>query len=346
MYVLAFITAAPMLTLPASAQDKKEKQDKEQIIIRKKGDKNEKTTIVIEGDKVTVNGKPVTKEDKDVIIQRFNEDDAYIMRLPKMPRMKVNPGMRYRYDGPEGWQNEDFMKDFTFEMKSGAFLGVITNKNEKGAEISEVQKETAAEKAGLKKGDIIIKADNKKIDSPDDLVEAIRARKPNDEVTIICLRDGKEKKVKVKLGESKFPGETFQKNFEFKQDLFKKNQEMFKEQQLNFERMQPFMNGQFEREFMQIHNRPQLGATIQDTEEGNGVKVLEVEADSPAAKNGLQKDDIITEINGKKVTNVSEARASLHEKNEKNTWSLQVLRAGSPVNIDIKIPKKLNKADL
>jgi serine protease Do len=47
---------------------------------------------------------------------------------------------------------------------------------------------------------------------------------------------------------------------------------------------------------------------IQDTEEGTGVKVLDVEAASAAATAGLMKDDVITEIGGVKVTNTDEAR--------------------------------------
>lgn len=348
LYTLALVAATQVLTVTASAQYKKEKEKekiekKEQIIIRKKGDKTEKTTIVIEGDKVTVNGKPVEKGDKDIIIERFDGDDAFIMRMPKVPGMKGYPKM-YRFEGPE-W-NQEFMKEFKFDMKGGAFLGVITNENDKGAAIDEVQKETAAEKAGLQKGDIITKVGDKKIDGPDDLVEAITAKKPNDEVEITYLRDGKEKKAKVKLGESKFPGEMFQHNMELKNELFKEKQRVFQDRQFDFQYRMPQKFKQFEGDMLLMHNRPQLGATIQDTEEGNGVKVLEVDKDSPAAKNGLQKDDIITEINGKKVENVGNAREALREKNEKNVWNLKVTRGGNPVNIEVKIPKKLNKADL
>ncbi|MEQ1796608.1 MAG: PDZ domain-containing protein [Lacibacter sp.] len=346
LYALTLVAATQVLTFTASAQDKKEKEKiekKEQIIIRKKGDKTEKTTIVIEGDKVTVNGKPVTKGDKDIIIERFDGDDAFIMRMPKVPGIKGYPKM-YRFEGPE-W-NQDFMKEFKFDMKGGAFLGVITNEHEKGAAIDEVQKETAAEKAGLLKGDIITKVGDKKIEGPDDLVEAITAKKPNDEVEITYLRDGKEKKAKVKLGESKFPGELFEHKMELKNELYKEKQRAFQERQFEFQHRMPQEFKQIEGNLLLMHNRPQLGATIQDTEEGNGVKVLEVDKDSPADKNGLQKDDIITEINGKKVENVGNAREALREKNEKNVWNLKVTRGGNPVNIEVKIPKKLNKADL
>jgi serine protease Do len=341
MYALAFVAVTQLLALSASAQDKKEKREKEekkeQIIIRKKGDKTEKTTIVIEGDKVTVNGKPVEKGDKDIIIHRFDGDDEFVFRSPKM---RVTAPRIYKR-GPEDWgqfNSDDFMKEFKMNWKTGAFLGVVTEDHDKGALVEEVQKETPAEKAGLQKGDIITKVGDKKIDSPSDLSGAIHAKKPNDEVEITYLRAGKEKKTKVKLGESKGPEGMHNFNFDMP-DMH------FGEGQFNFEHLQPRLHG-LQDKIMLYQGRPKFGATIQDTEEGNGVKVLEVEADSPSAKSGLQKDDVITEVNGKAVKNVAEAREALRTKNEQNLWTVKVLRAGKPVTVEVKIPKKLNKADL
>lgn len=342
VYAFALVAVTQLLALSASAQDKKEKREKEekkeQIIIRKKGDKNEKTTIVIEGDKVTINGKPVEKGDKDVIIHRFDGDDEFVFRSPKV---RVSPPRVYKR-GPGGWdqfQSDDFMKEFKLNWSTGAFLGVVTEDHDKGALVEEVQKETPAEKAGLQKGDIITKVGDKKIESPSDLSEAIHAKKPNDEVDIIYLRNGKDKKTKVKLGESKGP--QGMQNFNFHMP----DMPGFSEGQLHFEHLQPRLHG-LQNELKYIQNRPRFGATIQDTEEGNGVKVLEVEADSPSAKSGLQKDDVITEVNGKIVKNVAEAREVLRAKNEQNLWTVKVLRAGKPVTVEVKIPKKLNKADL
>ncbi len=335
VFVFAFVAVTQLLALTASAQDKKEK--KEQIIIRKTGDKKEKTTIVIEGDKVTINGKPIEKGDKDVIIHRFDGDSAIMFRSPKI---RVTAPRMYR-SGPGGWKqfnSEDFMKEFNFQWKGGPLLGVVTDENEKGALVEEVQKETAAEKAGLQKGDIITKVGDQKITSPSSLSEKIRSKKPNDEVDITYLRDGKEKKVKAKLGESKSPEGMRSFNFNMP-DMH------FGEGQFNFEHLQPRLHG-LQNEVFMYQNRPKFGATIQDTEEGNGVKVLEVEADSPSAKSGLQKDDVITEVDGKAVKNVAEARAALRGNNEKNLWTVKVLRGGKPVTVEVKIPKKLNKADL
>lgn len=344
MYALAFIAVTQLFALSASAQDKKEKREKEekkeQIIIRKKGDKTEKTTIVIEGDKVTVNGKPVEKGDKDIIIHRFDGDDEFVFRSPKM--RVIAPRMYKR--GADGWgqfHSDDVMKEFKMNWKTGAFLGVVTEDHDKGALVEEVQKETPAEKAGLQKGDIITKVGDKKIGSPSDLSEAVHSKKPNDEVEISYLRDGKEKKAKVKLGESKGP--QGMQNFNFHMP----DMPGFGEGQFNFEHLQPRLHGlQDQIRIYQGSGRPKFGATIQDTEEGNGVKVLEVEADSPSAKSGLQKDDVITEVNGKAVKNVAEAREALRPNNEQNLWTVKVLRGGKPVTVEVKIPKKLNKADL
>lgn len=350
IYVLAFIAAAQLPAINASAQteqkEKKEKVEKQKIIISKKGNKKEKTTIVIEGDKVTINGKPVEKGNKDIVIEQFDGNEM-IMRMPKMPRQV------YRFDQSFNWNSDDFMKDFHFDFKEGALLGVVTKENDKGVEVAEVQKESAAEKAGLQKGDIITKVGDQKIEKPGDLVKVITEKKPKEEVEITYLRDGKESKVKTQLGESRFPKD-FQHKMELKQNElmlkqkeFQRRQKEFQDRQFEFQFKEPFGMEHFDGPMMLWQQKgPQLGATIQDTEEGNGVKVLDTDKDSPAEKNGLLKDDIITEINGKKVTNVAEAREALHQKTENNAWNLKVLRAGKTVNMEIKIPKNLRKVDL
>ena len=338
VYALALV-AATQLAASATAQDKKEKEvkeKKEQIIIRKSGDKKEKTTIVIEGDKVTINGKPVEKGDKDVIIHRFDGDDEFVFRSPKV--RVTAPSMNQNGSGSWNQFNGDLAQEFDFQWKSSPLLGVITKENEKGVLVDEVQKETAAEQAGLQKGDIITKVGDQKISSPNSLSEVIRSKKPNDEVDITYLRDGKEKKAKVKLGESKGPEGMHNFNFNMP-DMH------FGDGQFNFEHQQPRLHG-LQNEVFMYQNRPKFGATIQDTEEGNGVKVLEVEADSPSAKSGLQKYDVIMEVDGKAVKNVADARAALRGSNEKNRWNVTVARGGKTVNIEVKLPKKLNKADL
>ena len=68
----ALACALMLITVSAGAQTaKNKKQKQEEIIIKKKGDKDEKMTIVIEGDKVTVNGEPLAEfKDDDIGLDR------------------------------------------------------------------------------------------------------------------------------------------------------------------------------------------------------------------------------------------------------------------------------------
>ncbi|WP_285751566.1 trypsin-like peptidase domain-containing protein [Lentzea sp. NBRC 105346] len=70
-------------------------------------------------------------------------------------------------------------------------LGVeVTPADGGGAKIGKVTGGGAAEKAGLKVGDVITKFGNRRIDSSDTLVAAVRSKAPGDRVTI-TLSDGK-----------------------------------------------------------------------------------------------------------------------------------------------------------
>ncbi|MCR4941956.1 MAG: Do family serine endopeptidase [Campylobacter sp.] len=71
--------------------------------------------------------------------------------------------------------------------------------NQEGVLISSVEKDLAADKAGLKRGDLIIKINDNKVKDASDLKNLIGSLSPNDEVMITYERDSKIHNVKVKL---------------------------------------------------------------------------------------------------------------------------------------------------
>ncbi|MBC7867558.1 MAG: PDZ domain-containing protein, partial [Gloeobacteraceae cyanobacterium ES-bin-316] len=95
-----------------------------------------------------------------------------------------------------------------------------------------------------------------------------------------------------------------------------------------------------------MYGRPKLGLKIQDLEEGDGVKVLEVEEGSAAATAGIKKDDVITEIGTVKVANTDDAREQLQANSSKSTYTIAAKRNNTAMKFDIKIPKKLKTANL
>ena len=69
----------------------------------------------------------------------------------------------------------------------------------KGAYIAGITKGGAADEAGLREKDIIIKLDNEMINSPSSLQEFLARHRPGDKVSITFIRDGVEKTVSVIL---------------------------------------------------------------------------------------------------------------------------------------------------
>lgn len=72
-------------------------------------------------------------------------------------------------------------------------------KTSQGVLVGEVTDGSGAEKAGLKEGDIIRKLDNISVDKLSDLTGYINSKRPNDEIEVTFLRDGREKQVNVRL---------------------------------------------------------------------------------------------------------------------------------------------------
>ncbi len=306
---MGLVLLAGLMSLSATAQTNEKSEKKETIIIKKNSDKPGKMTIVVDGDKVTVNGKPIEElKDEDIEVLRNGEG-----------RIEI-PGIRGRLT-PRGGMK--MFRDGIANAGNRAFLGVSSEKSEKGAKISSVEKQSAADKIGLQKDDIISKVNDVAIGNPDDLYEVIGKYKPEEKVTITYLRDGKEKTASATLGKTKgassftFNGEDF--NFDLP-------------------RMQDFN--------FNFSQKPRLGIEIQDLPEGKGVKILEVDKDSPAAKNGLQKDDIITEINGEIINSVDGMRSKLKDSKEGDTLKLNLLRNGKSQMAEIHFPKKLKTAEL
>ena len=143
------IAAIALCAIPATllAQDDKEKdkvktkekKERQQIVITRSGDKTEKTVIEIDGDKVKVNGKDVA-DLKDIQVHVNN------LKIPNVTTLRT-PGGTYNMTFDDFGHGRSY-----FSVDSNrAMLGVTTSDDDKGAEIQSVTKESAAEKAGLKK---------------------------------------------------------------------------------------------------------------------------------------------------------------------------------------------------
>ncbi len=329
---------------PLAAVAQKEGEDKdskkkeaEQIIITRKGSNDEKIVVEIVGDKITLNGKPIDDKDSDITVKRHKVKDIYafggngdIMQLFG----NNNSALTLRNNAAMG---ELF-------NSNRAMLGVSTEKADKGVKVVSITKESAAEKAGLKEGDIITKVGDKTITTSDELSEAVKKHKPGDKVSVTYTRDKKETKATAEL--TKWKGVTVYgsgQNFNFDFPSF----EAIAPRLEQFRATTPHVRTVPKTAFSWPgSNGPKLGLSVQDTEDGKGVKVLEADKDGNGAKAGIKENDILLEVDGKAVNSTDEVAKVMRENKDKVIYKVKLLRNGKTENLEIKIPRPLKTRDL
>jgi serine protease Do len=300
--------------------------------------KNINLSIVVDGDKITINGKPADKNDPRLKVIKRN--GMVTVTAPKHQGQNI----------PET-NEEEFNIDMQKMMAppsppaNRAFLGVITEATETGAKINSVSEGSPAKIAGLKEDDIITKVNELKIDGPNALYEAVGSYQPEEKITITFIRGGKEQKISAVLAKNK--AAEVKGNFSFAIP----NGQMPNNLRRGF-RISPDQNFKFEMPEMPeldgltypSNKKPKLGISIEDTESGDGVRIKNIVAGSNADKAGLKVNDIITQFDNKKVTDVSDLKWEYLLEGQVLKFSIS--RNGEKKNIEVKIPKKLKTANL
>ncbi len=157
--------------------------------------------------------------------------------------------------------------------------------SKKGALIDTIEPGLPGDKAGLKKGDIILSVNGQEIKDNSDLVDEISSRSAGDRVEIGILRDGKRITIDAKLGE-RGDAEALRK-----EDIPKKQEKSESYDKFGFQ------VDDLTREYRYYFNLD---------EEARGVVVVNVRKMSGAWDKGIREGVMITEVNDRSVKSVSE----------------------------------------
>jgi serine protease Do len=232
----------------------------------------------------------------------------------------------------------DFNPDFMMQRprpgiinENKALLGVVFEKNDKGALIKEVMKGTPAEKAGLKANDIITAINGVAISSAEDLSREVGKYMPDNKISITYLRNQQTENTTAILATNN--GET-NRHYQFKDTILFNIDDMFKS-------FPPDRN-----EWAPKPRKLQLGVGIQDMENSKGVKITSVTENSPAALAGIKKDDVILSVNGTAITDINDLRSMLNDTKEGDKWKVEYERGNKKRSTEVVFPKKLKTADL
>ena len=169
---------------------------------------------------------------------------------------------------------------------------------QKGALVADVVPEGPAHKAGIKRGDLIVAYNSKKVEESHDLPQIVAATPEGDEAILTLVRNGKKKDIPVKIGRLPSDGVTPEETHQTAQGKWG----------LMFEDLSPATAGR-----LGIKN-------------DNGVIVSAVQPGSPADLAGIRRGDIILEVNQKSVESTKDVKKQIAEAGEKDSLLLLVNR--------------------
>jgi serine protease Do len=189
-----------------------------------------------------------------------------------------------------------------------------------GVLVTNVTKGEAAEKAGIKKYDVIQYFNDMIMRRPGDLTEIVRENKPGTQVKIKLVRDGKEKELAVTLGELKVKDFSF----DWKDKGGKK--------------------------FVFVSGRAFLGVVLQDLDkdlaeyfgvkENEGVLILKVSEDTPAEKAGLKAGDVIVKFNDKNISKAGDVIEILEDLKKGDKADIQVIRHKNKKTVKVELDER------
>ncbi len=199
-----------------------------------------------------------------------------------------------------GWLGV-YIQKLTPEMAKSLDLPV-----RKGVIVTKVIEDSPAEKGGLKEGDVIVEYNGKAVKDAHQLPAMVAATSPGTKVKIKVLRDGKEKVLKVKIGE--LPEE---------ESLTRKTDVI----------------GELGLAVQDITDEIARHLGIEDRE---GVIVTGVEPGSPADEAGIRDRDIIRQVNRMGIKDIDEFRSALRKLRSEKSILLLIERGARRMFVVVK----------
>jgi serine protease Do len=182
-------------------------------------------------------------------------------------------------------------------------------KNNDGAVVITVSPNTAAAKAGMEPGDVIIGYNGKPVKKNDDLVAMVMATKPGTSVPVRVVRNGMEKTLTVTVEELDLEAES---------------------QQASRNDNQAGPSSQESAGFgLTLSNiTPDVARRLRLDAGTRGALIVDVDEQSAAARAGLQQYDVITSVNRVMVSSAADAQRELSKVQPGHSAFLLVLRNG------------------
>jgi serine protease Do len=210
------------------------------------------------------------------------------MAIPIDMARRVMEDIIYNGKVTRGWLGVQ-IQDVNEAMRGALGLGA-----RKGVLIADVFKDQPADKAGIKRGDVVLSINGKPVETSNDLKNTVANITPGTKTPVVVFRNGKELTLNVMLNERN---------------------------EATLAKMSP-PGGEKESEGS-AEAKPQLGLSVSNitdeirqqyniTSDVAGVAVTEVDQASQAAMEGIQAGDVVQEVNRQPITSVKDFAKAAH----------------------------------
>jgi serine protease Do len=187
-------------------------------------------------------------------------------------------------------------------------------KESKGVLVDNVKAGSAAEKAGLRRGDVITAINGERVEDSNTLRNRIAGTAPGTEISLTVMRDGGEQQFRATLEELK-PADAPSSNSEENEKEPEKSAEGGK-LGLDLQPLTPDMAKRLK---------------IPDVK---GMLIANVDPNGPAAEKGIQRGDVLLEVNREEVETFEDVKSAI-EKSGSRPILLLIARAGQTSYVTI-----------
>jgi serine protease Do len=245
------------------------------------------------------------------------------------------------------------------QKTKGSYLGVEVNdvesdrvavlklKEETGVEVTAVDEDAPAGKAGFKEHDVILSVNGTKIESEEQLRRTIRETPSGRAVDIVISRDGQQMTLKPTLGSRTQSVYLVAPRVEVPEIHVQPHIAPMPPQAFAFE--MPDIP-----DVRVYTNTPRVGAMIENltpqlgeffgVKNGSGLLVRSVEKGSAAEAGGLKAGDVIVRVGTERVNDAGDWRRAL--RNKSGSVAIGIVRDKREQNVTVKIPARRESGTL
>ncbi|MEO8362640.1 MAG: Do family serine endopeptidase, partial [Vicinamibacteria bacterium] len=250
-----------------------------------------------------------------IITQGLAQNAGVGFSVPINVAKSIIPQLKEKGKVIRGWlgvQIQSATEDLALTFKRDSAQGVL---------VTDVTKDSPAEKAGIKIEDYIYEVDGRLVKDNTSLTSYIAGLSPGTTVTLKLIREGDEKTAKITLGT--FPDSTVATNDTSKNDNEDKSEE----------KAAANVGAELQGLTSTLRERMDLPASV------HGVVVRSVEAGGAAELAGLGRGDVIVMVAGEEVSSVKEFNSAIRKSAPAKVARLRVRRGEAVLVVALRLDR-------